>query len=228
MLTVPVHEDEARNSQQVEKMDAYGYAYDEGYEDYPTVRMRLVRTVVPFGHGPEDQGGRERRHGIDLGLYCAEPEGVGEAVGKGSYGSGSPDGNGLAKVVGSVLRRLHHLLGKEDDGQVEEEYRKARAEGAHDVHGDGGMLRIRKHSEESREQLEGRVPRRMTDFELIGRCDELAAVPERCGRLDCRYIGKAGDGQNDCSYYPVPQVELSFLHNSILIHRPPGGSAGML
>ena len=56
---------------------------------------------------------------------------------------------------------------KKDKESLKEEYRQRRTERAHGIHHHGCVIRPAKHGEEASNQLEYRVPRRVSDFQFI-------------------------------------------------------------
>ena len=72
---------------------------------------------------------------------------------------------------------------------------------------------VPEQGEEAGKQLEHRVPRRMADFEFVGRGYELAAIPIGGGGLDGQQIGPCRHDEGDGSAYPVPQGEFLAIHN---------------
>ena len=90
------HEHQGGDGQEVEQMDSYAEAHQEGDEHYPARGVGLVGLVVPFGHHPEDDGGDERAHRVDFAFDCGEPEGVREAVSEGAHEAGGDYGDGFA------------------------------------------------------------------------------------------------------------------------------------
>ena len=55
-LLVIIHEHEGRNSKKIEEVDTDRKTHEEGDEHDPSVRIRLVRLLIPFRHGPEYKG----------------------------------------------------------------------------------------------------------------------------------------------------------------------------
>ena len=211
-LPVIIKENDGRDGQEVQQVHADGKTHQEGDQDDPAVGMRPVRLLVPLGHGPEDHGGEEGRHGIDLAFDGGEPEGVGETVGKGADRTAAEDGDGFRNAPDPVLAGFQQALGEKDDGQVEEEDRQGGANRTHGIDGHGGVSGVREHGEEPGDQLEDRVSWRVADFQFIGRCDEFAAIPEGCRRLDGGQVGDGGDDENRQRHDPVPLVELLLFH----------------
>ena len=150
-------------------------SHQEAYQDDPSVCMRGVSVVVPFRHEPEHQGCEEGGHRIYLRFDGGEPECVAEAECECSDGSGSIYGNRLGNAEDF---RFHEPSGEEYDGQVEQHYGEGGADRAEGVYCRRRMHVVREDGEESGEELEDRVPWRVADFKLVGRCDEFSAVPE--------------------------------------------------
>ena len=150
-------------------MDPDGKSHQEENEDDPAVGVGLVRFFFPFEHGPEDHSGKQGGHRVNLSLNGGEPECVGPAVGQCANDAGADDGQ---KMSGLQVTQSRNVLfknpaGQMDDGQVQEENGECRTEGAHDIHGQSRMFRIGEHREETSEQLENRVSRRVPDFEFV-------------------------------------------------------------
>ena len=145
-----------------------GKSHEERYQQYPSVCIWRIRLLVPSGHRPDYQGGEKRRHRIDLTLDCGEPECIREAVCQCSDGAAAADQYRLAQTPLSVLSRFpFEPLGEENDGEIEKEDGQCGTERTHGIDCNGCMRSVRKHCEESRNELEYRVSWRVTYFELI-------------------------------------------------------------
>ena len=203
-LAVEEHEHQGRDGQQVQQVHADAQAHQEGDEHDPAQGVRLVGAVVPHCHQPEYDGREQRGHRVDLGLDGREPEGVGEGVDQGAHEAGAEDGDGLRQAIAAVGGRAHQALGQPDDGQVQEKDRRGGAQRAERVDEDRRVHVVAEQGEEPGEKLEDRVSRRVADFEFIGRCDELAAIPERSGRLDGQQIGNCRNHKGERRADPVP------------------------
>ena len=59
-FTIVEHEDKSRNRKEIQQMHPYRKSHQERYEDNPSVGIRRIRLLVPFGHRPEDDGGEQR------------------------------------------------------------------------------------------------------------------------------------------------------------------------
>ena len=212
VLAVIEHEDEGGDGEQVQQVYADAEAHEEGDEHNPAVGMGLVGLFVPLAHGPEDEGGEEGAHGIHFALHGAEPEGVGKAVCQGAHGAGAQDCCRTGNAVFPVGPGHDEPLGEKDDGQVQQEDGEGTQEGIHRIHRHGCVGSVYGQREETRNELEHRVSRRMADFQLIGRGDEFTAVPER-GR---GFYGAKVSGRCNGQHHPgdkgIPTIELFFIH----------------
>ena len=74
-------------------------------------------------------------------------------------------GNGLGYA--SLLVFTHHPLGKEHDGEVEEEDGKGAQDGIHGIDGHGGVGSVYRNGEETGKKLEHRVSRGVTHFQFV-------------------------------------------------------------
>ncbi len=166
-LPVIIEEDEARNRQQVQQVNAYRKSHQEADQHNPAVRVGFVRLFVPLRHRPEHERREERGHRIDLTLDRREPKCVREAVCECSDCSASVNRERLAYGISPVFVGSYNASREKNYREVEEKYRQRRAYRAHRVHCDGRVHLVRKHRAEPRNELKHRVSRRMSDFELI-------------------------------------------------------------
>ncbi len=155
-----------------------------GYQDYPTVAVRLVCHVLPFQYQPEHHRREQRRVGVDLPLDRAEPECVAERVCQCTHHTSPDDCHRL------LSRRCRPFLAEEPPHQVgnrpEEEQDTPRTQQCrHHIHHPCHLRRIaRKLREEVRRQHEERSTGWMPHFQLVARSNKLRAVPETCRRLN--------------------------------------------
>ena len=212
-------------------MDSDGQAEKESYQDNPPVGVPTVFGFVPLGHRPDHDSCEEGGHRVDLTFDRGEPECVGEAIRQRSHGPAAEDGNGIGQ--GIFIRRSVRFflcrdqpLDEEHDGQVEEENRQGRADGAHRVDHHSGLCGRGEHREEPGDDLEYRVSRGMADFKLVRRRDELATIPERRCRLDCGEICERGDQEHCRRGQKIPLFEFLAVHKFIR-HNPDKDTKGM-
>ena len=116
-------------------MDADGQAHQERDEDDPAVGVRPVSLLVPLGHG------------IDLAFDRGEPEGVREAVRKGSDSGAAHHGNGPADGVFAVTAWTDDTLGEENDGQIQQEDGQGGTQRVHYVNEQRGVHVVPEHRE---------------------------------------------------------------------------------
>ena len=119
VLPIVVHKHKRRNGQEVQEVDTYREAHQKRYQYYPAVRVGLVRLLIPLAHRPENESREQRGHSVNLAFNRREPEGVGEAVRKGAYRSGSEYRDTLTSRAS-----FNNPLGEKDYCQIEEEYGK--------------------------------------------------------------------------------------------------------
>ena len=212
MLFVIDYEHDGRNGQQVQQVDADGKAHQETDEDQPAVGIRLVGLLLPFEGGPEHDRREERGHGIDLTFHGREPERIGKTVGESAHDPRAEDGEGTGFGQGPAPFFLHPA-GEMDDRQIEEEDGQAGADGTHRVDRDGGILGTGEDREDARKQVEDHVTRSMTDFQLIGRGDEFAAVPEARRGFDGQEINQGSQHGYAKRNEAVDPVELFSIHS---------------
>ena len=170
-LPVVVHEHHERYGKEVQQVHSDGKSHEEGDQHYPAVAVAPVRLFVPPGHRPDDHGGEQGRHRIDLAFHGGEPESVGEGIGKGSYRPAAHYRDSSSRRIPVLSVRAlagHQPLGEEHYGQVEEEDRESRADGTHGVHHHRCVRGSSEHSEEPGYQLEHRVSRGVSHFQLVG------------------------------------------------------------
>ena len=148
-------------------MDTDGQSHQEGDEDDPTVGVRPVGLLVPLGHRPENEGGEQGRHGIDLAFDRGEPERVGEAVCQGSDRGAADNGDGAAGGIITVTARTHETLCKESDGQIQQEYGQGGTQRAHHVDEQRRVQIVPEHREYPGNKLENGVPRGVTYLKFI-------------------------------------------------------------
>ena len=101
-------------------MHAYAYAHKKSDKNYPSVGMRLVRNIIPPRHGPENQGGEQTGHGINLSLYRTEPEGIGEAVDKRPHKARAHNRKSLGSGVFFIFRAYEPFC-KPNYGKIKKE-----------------------------------------------------------------------------------------------------------
>src|SRR5262249_33696250 len=145
--------------------------------------------------GPEDEGRKEGRGGVNFTFDGAIPEGVAKGIGEGADNTGGQDGKGLLLVgfrVGIIrgyavgCDALHDQFpGEVRDRPKEKKDRKTTGDRAHEVDTAGSCMRIvtEEDDEEATHEYEQRGAGRVGDLELIAAGDELSAIPEAAGGL---------------------------------------------
>ena len=169
-------------------MHSYGESHEEADEHYPSSGIGLVSFFIPACHQPEYNGCEQGGHCIDLGFYGGEPECVAEAVCQGSCNSGSADCDCFRETV---FLPCCHSSCEEYYCQIQEEDREGGADRAAGVYCRRSVFGTGKKCEDFCEYLPDRVSGRMAYLQLVGRCYELSAVPERDRRFDCEKVGNS-------------------------------------
>ena len=156
-------------------MHSYRKAHEQGYEDYPPVRIFRVSLFFPFEHGPEHDCREKGRHRIDLSLDCGKPKRVRKTIYHradypGTYDGGKPRSGPCLRGFPVRRRAVFFLVqpaAEMHDGQIKEHYGKRRAQRAHRVYKHCGGLLVAEERERPRYELENRVSWRMTYFQFI-------------------------------------------------------------
>ena len=199
--TVVDDEPDGREGQQVQEVHADGEAYEVGNQHDPAVRVdvghRVFVLLVPLQDAPEDQGGEERRHGVDLALDGGEPEGVGEGVGQRGHEGGAEDGDEARGV--ELAPSGDELAGQAHDAEVEQHDGHAAAYRRHAVDAVGHLGDVTAGEErgDAAEDLERGGSRRVADEHFRGCGDVLTAVPPRDGGLGSHDIDGGGHYTDD-------------------------------
>ena len=198
----------AEDTEQVEQVDTDGEAGEVGYEDEPTVASGLVSMVFPLEHQPEDNCREEAAVGIYLAFHCAEPEGVAEGIDQCAGQCAGFHRDELCQVLHLSVHadqfscQMAYAPEEEHDAGCAEE-------GAHHV---DHQCDFRGVAYELCEQIgsehEEGCPRGVTDFELIGCCDELGAVPETCCWFHRAAVDECGNGERKPPHQVVDKSEM--------------------
>ena len=209
------HQHHGGQRQQVQQVHADGEPHQVGDQDQPAVGAVFVRHLFPFEDGPEDQGGEEGGHGIDLALNRREPEGVRKGVGGGTDQCAAKDGDQLRHAQ-LFARLLCKAFGEERDAPEKEHDGQAAAKGRHAVDADGDVGGIlREHGEEAAEQLEGGGTGRVSDLQFAGGGDIFAAIPEADGGFGGHEVDHGGQQADRPSQCGVDDSEF-FIHVFLL------------
>ena len=176
-------------------MNANRQAHQVGDEHDPAQVARLFGAGLPLEDGPEDERREQGAQGVDLALDGTEPEAVAEGVGEGTHSTAAEDGEALGgSRLRLSLRPAGHaeLLRQVRDAPEEEEDGEGTRHCAHHVHRRGRVHGGDEHGEEAGDEHEHRGARRVSDLELVGRGNELPAIPEAGGGFDGQEIDDGG------------------------------------
>ena len=213
---------DGRDGEEVEQVDTNRQAHQVGNEHDPPQIARLFGAGLPLEDGPEDERREQGAQGVHLTLDGAEPEAVAERVGQGPYGPTAEDGKALGgrrlRLAFGPARHAQLLRQVGDAPEQEEDGERARHR-AHHVDRRGRIDRWNEHRKEARDQHEHRSARGVSDLELVGRSDELPAIPEAGGRFDGQEIDDGGH---------QPHRPSGIVVESLVVHADAGspGAAG--
>ena len=171
--------------------------------------MRLIGHLFPFENQPENHSRKQRGIGIHLALYRTEPEGVTKCIGQGAYHTTTHDRDQLPQ---RDFRTFVHddLPSHVCDAPEEEQDRQSTEQGRHTIDHDRHLRRIRGElRKEVRCQHKERCSRRVSYLQLVGRRNELTAIPETCGRLHCHQINCRSDRKDNPPQHVVDQFIIS-------------------
>ena len=178
-------------------MRPHGEPHQISDEHQPAVAPRPIGNVLPLENGPENNGCKERRQGVHLGLDGREPEGVGPGIGQRSDRGGTDHGPALS-VGKFVLLFAVHAPPEMRDAPKEEGDGQAALQGRKGINRPGHQGRITgKDRSQPVDKKEERGSRRVSHFEFITGGDKFAAIPQAGGGLHGQQIGEAGDREND-------------------------------
>ena len=169
-------------------MDTDTQAHQIGNQDNPSVGMRLISHLFPFENQPKDHSRKQRGVGIHLTLYRTEPEGVAECIGQGTYHTTTHDRDQLPQRDFRTF--VHHDLPSHvSDTPEKEQDRQSTEQGRHPIDHKRHFRRIRGElRKEVRCQHKERCSRRVSNLQLVGRRDELTAVPKAGGGLHSHQV----------------------------------------
>ncbi len=207
------------NGQQVQQVDTDGEPHHIEDEDDPSVGAGFVGILLPFEDGPEDEGGKKGRGGIDFAFDGAVPERIAESIGEGADDAGSHDGECLIAVGFSIgIVPQHDPAGKMGNGPEQEEDGQAAGDGAHEVDGTGGGMGVIAEEDDKKaaHQDEQRGAGGVGDLQLITAGDEFAAVPEAAGRFHGHDKYGAGNQSHDPAHDIVHSVEIHWYNYDIM------------
>ena len=208
-LAVVEDEHEGRQAEQVEQMHADAETREVGDEDEPAVAARLVGMVFPLEHQPEDDGSEQAAVGIDLSLYCAEPEGVAEGIDQCAGQCTGLHRDELCQGLHPAVL-AHELACQVTDAPEEEHDAGCTEEGAHHVDHEGDLCRV---IDQLREEVGGEheegCPRRMPYFQLVSCGYELGAVPKARRGLHRAAIDVGCNGEGEPPHQVVDKSEMS-------------------
>ena len=195
-------------------MDAYGQTRDVGYQHQPAIRVFRIRFAVPLQYRPEDHRRYQRRRGVHLSLDRREPERVGKGIGERARETAThhrqrPHSLGIlggSLSVGQSADKPRYAPEQEQNGECTAERRK-------DVRHQRCVLRGGEHREQMSEHREQRRSGRMTHFEFVGGCDELAAIPQTRRRFNGRYVSERGYRES----HPSDDIVYVFVFHSLYI-----------
>ena len=191
-------------------MHSHRNAYHIGYEDEPTVAVRLVGNIFPFEDEPEHESGAERREGIHLALNRREPECVAPGVNKRATHTAAHNNEILDKrQVGGIVFN-HKTLHQVGNGPEKQEDCAGAQQSRHSIDTDSHSARTRgKIDEKPCRKHENRVARRVSHFQFVTLGYKLTAVPKTGCRLDGEKIGYRCNDKHQPPHRVVDNVVFS-------------------
>ena len=182
-----------------------------GYQDKPTVAVRLVCTVLPFQYQPENHCREKAGVSIYLALYSTEPECITPGIGQCAYYARTHNGYQFTEShllivwTNQFLSQARHTPEQEHDASRTHQR-------AHRVHHTGYLRRIaHKLAEQIGCQHKKWCAGRMSDLQLIPCSNKLGTIPKTGSRFYGRAISKCRYQERQPAHQIVNLVVLFHL-----------------